>query len=333
MHILGIETSCDETSGAVVTSGIELRSNVVASQDALHAPYGGIVPEIASRAHIERIESVVDEALQKAGLGMADIGGIAVTSGPGLLGSLIVGLSYAKALAYARKIPFYGINHLEAHLHAIFLEKQIAYPFIGLIVSGGHTALYEVNGVGRIELLGATRDDAAGEAFDKAAKLLGLGYPGGRQIDQLAQKGCPDAIDFPRPYQREQHCHFSFSGLKTAVLNDIKKRQTKPSQQELCDIAASFQEAVCETLVYQSLKALKQKRLRRLVVAGGVAANSRLRTLFNDCAKKEAIEVSFPSLPLCTDNAAMVAALGYHYLKENPRGDPLSLNAYAHGAV
>ncbi|HBQ21185.1 MAG: tRNA (adenosine(37)-N6)-threonylcarbamoyltransferase complex transferase subunit TsaD [Deltaproteobacteria bacterium GWA2_38_16] len=328
MYVLGIETSCDETSAAVIKDGTQLLSNIVASQDELHEPYGGVVPELASRCHIEKIESIVDLSLEKASISLEDINGIAVTSGPGLVGSLVVGLSYAKALSYAKKIPFYGVNHLEAHLHAIFLEKKIEYPFIGLLVSGGHTSLYDIRGVGNYTLLGSTVDDACGEAFDKVAKILGLGYPGGRKIDEIAKKGNAKAILFPRPRLKEDDLNFSFSGLKTAVLNYCQKLGKSLSEVERNDIAASFQETVVETLLQKSLKALEKMQYPKLVIAGGVAANSRLRAAFQHMSKEKNIELFIPSLKLCTDNAAMVGALGYHYLVAGQKA-PFSLNAYA----
>lgn len=327
--VLGIETSCDETSCALVLNGREILSNIVASQDAVHAPYGGVVPELASRVHIEKIHLIVEMALKKANLSLREVDGISVTSGPGLMGSLIVGLSYAKALAYALNIPFCGVNHLEAHLHAIFLEKPLTYPFMGLLVSGGHTSLYTVRGVGEYSILGTTRDDAAGEAFDKVAKILGLSYPGGRKIDEFSKRGNPAAVSFPRPFLEESF-DFSFSGLKTAVLNTVNRLDHVLADQEICDLAASFQQAVVETLLHQSLKALEKEKLGRLVVAGGVAANSQLRSVFETAGRERGIEVFFPSLSLCTDNAAMVAVLGHQYLSLGRR-DVWTLGAFASG--
>ncbi len=328
--VLGIETSCDETSAALVLNGREVLSNIVASQDAIHAPYGGIVPELASRCHIEKIHSIVEEALKKANLSLREIDGISVTKGPGLMGSLLVGLSYAKALAYALKIPFCGVSHLEAHVHAIFLEKPLPYPFIGLLVSGGHTSIYDIRGVGDISILGTTRDDAAGEAFDKVAKILGLGYPGGRKIDELSKMGNASAVTFPRPFLEKENFDFSFSGLKTSVLNHVSRLDPTLSDQEIYDISASFQEAVVETLLERSFKAIEKKEYRRIVVAGGVAANSRLRKVFETKGQEQGVEVFFPSLKLCTDNAAMVAALGHQYLSLGRR-DAWDLGAFASG--
>lgn len=323
MNILGIETSCDETAVALVKDG-KLLSNVVASQDQVHAPHGGVVPELASRAHIEKIQSLVELALREASISLEEVNAIAVTQGPGLLGSLLVGLSYAKALAYAQNIPFCGVDHLEAHLHAIFLEKEVTYPHIGLLVSGGHTALYDIQGVEDYKLLGTTVDDAVGEAFDKVAKILGLGYPGGRVIDELSKKGNSRAISFPR-LQSKEEIYFSFSGLKTAVFNFCQKKiGTIPIE----DVCASFQEAAIEILLTQTLKALEIKKYNRLVIAGGVAANSRLREVFGQICREKDIELFIPSLKLCTDNAAMIAALGYHKIKLG-KHSALSLAAYA----
>ena len=329
MNILGIETSCDETGVAVVHNGTRILSNIIASQDHLHASFGGVVPEIAARCHSERMEPLVAEALACANVTADMIEGVAVTQGPGLMGALLVGISYAKAWAYAKKVPFCGVNHLEAHLHAIFLEHQISYPFIGLLVSGGHTALFDVRGVHDLVVLGTTQDDAAGEAFDKVAKLLGLGYPGGKRIDDLSKRGNRFAVDFPKPTLKnhpESHLHFSFSGLKTAIYHFLKKNELKVPVE---DIAASFQETVTQILVKQSVKALRKTGYNQCVVAGGVAANSRLREIFQETAQQEHFNVYFPSLKLCTDNAAMVASLGYHDLKM-ARYAALNLDAYAH---
>ena len=332
MKVLGIETSCDETSAAVVEDGTRLLSNIVASQDALHAPYGGIVPELASRRHIETIHTIVNQALNEAHVDLSQIDGIAVTQGPGLIGSLIVGLSYAKALAYKHSLPCVGVNHLEAHLHAVFLEEaapqhKLQFPFVGLLVSGGHTALYEVQGVGKTKLLATTQDDAAGEAFDKVAKLLGLGYPGGRQIDELSKKGNPNAFSFPIANLKHKEMGFSFSGLKTAVLN-LTKQFGELSEETKADIAASFQEAVAKPLLTESLKALEKTKFNKLVVSGGVAANSRIRSLFLEECQKREIQIYFPSLSLCTDNAAMVAAVGYHLIGVTPQLN-LSMSPFA----
>jgi N6-L-threonylcarbamoyladenine synthase len=332
MNILGIETSCDETAAAVVKNGTQLLSNIVASQDDVHSPYGGIVPELASRAHIEKIQWICERALHEAKLSLDDIDGIAVTSGPGLIGSLLVGLSYAKALGYAKQIPFYGINHLEAHLHAVFMEKSLQFPYVGLLVSGGHTALYDVRAVGDIKMLGTTLDDAAGEAFDKVAKLLGLGYPGGRKIDEISKKGNPEAFKFPRAIMKDRPLHFSYSGLKTSVLTQVKKDPSfstlAQSDTIMADLCASFQEAVIDPLLFQSLKALEKTKYNQLVVAGGVAANSRLRERFEQACQTSEIQLYIPSLKLCTDNAAMVAALGFHYIQSGKK-DALSLSPYA----
>ncbi|HDD35777.1 MAG TPA: tRNA (adenosine(37)-N6)-threonylcarbamoyltransferase complex transferase subunit TsaD [Candidatus Desulfofervidus auxilii] len=310
MIVLGIETSCDETAVAIVKNGKKILSNEVYSQIAIHRPYGGVVPEIASRKHIEIILVVLKEALNKANLSLKSIDVVAVTQGPGLVIALLVGICVAKAIAFALKKPLVAINHLEAHLAAIFLEdKKPDFPFIGMVVSGGHTNLYFVKNLLEMKQLGQTLDDAAGEAFDKVAKLLNLSYPGGISIEELAKEGNPKAIRFPRP--RVAGYNVSFSGLKTAVANYLKRHpQTKRA-----DVAASFQEAVVDTLINKALTAIKKFSLSRLVIAGGVAANKRLREKLCRIAEKEKIEVFFPSVSLCTDNAAMVAALGYHYFK------------------
>jgi N6-L-threonylcarbamoyladenine synthase len=325
MLVLGIESSCDETAAAVVQDGRQLLASVIASQVEVHASYGGVVPEIASRKHIESIGPVILQALEKAGTTLGQIDGIAVTRGPGLVGSLLVGLSAAKAIAAARGLPLVGVNHLEGHLSAIFLTEQPpAFPFAALVVSGGHTTIYQVEGFGRTTLLSQTRDDAAGEAFDKAAQLLKIGYPGGVVIDRLAREGNPAAIAFPRGMRGSPD--FSFSGLKTALLNHLRKRESPLPTEALPDLCASFQEAICDVLVDKTLRAARGRGLERVVVCGGVAANSRLRTRFLDEAGPCGITVHIPPPVLCTDNAAMVAVVGSRLL-EAGRRDPLDMNA------
>ncbi|OGP88074.1 MAG: tRNA (adenosine(37)-N6)-threonylcarbamoyltransferase complex transferase subunit TsaD [Deltaproteobacteria bacterium RBG_19FT_COMBO_43_11] len=324
MIVLGIESSCDETAAAVVESG-KILSNVIASQVKFHSPYGGVVPEIASRKHIEAIVPVIKQALSDAGLEMKDIQGVAVTRGPGLVGSLLIGLSTAKALAYALDIPLVGVNHLEGHIAAIFLGKRVpVFPFAALIVSGGHTNIYRVKSYRDFYLLGQTRDDAAGEAFDKGAKLLNLGYPGGVVIDKIAKDGNPRAVAFPRAMK--DSTDFSFSGLKTSLLTTLKKLGRDFSAQELPDIVASYQEAIVDVLVDKTMRAAQENNLNQVVVCGGVAANSRLRQRFAEAALKERIELFVPPVILCTDNAAMIAAIGEIMLK-NGRSDLLDLNA------
>ncbi|HLC20886.1 MAG TPA: tRNA (adenosine(37)-N6)-threonylcarbamoyltransferase complex transferase subunit TsaD [Candidatus Methylomirabilis sp.] len=335
---LGIETSCDETAAAVVEDGRRIRSSVIASQDAIHAPYGGIVPELASRRHIEAIWPVVQEALARAGATLADLDGIAATAGPGLIGSLLVGLSFGKALAFALDIPLVGVNHLEGHLYAALLEHEgLTFPFTGLVASGGHTHLYAATAPGEYRQLGRTRDDAAGEAFDKVAKFLGLGYPGGPAIEELARKGDPDSIRFPRPMPQRGSYDFSFSGLKTAVVNYVRGAGCGVRGAERADldpafvanICAGFQEAVVDTLVRVTVAAAKVSAApRRIVLAGGVACNGRLRSKLTQGAAEEGIEVYYPSPSLCTDNAAMIAAAGYPRLVRGQRA-PLSFNADA----
>ncbi len=323
MLVLGIETSCDETAAAVVEDGLTIRSNIIATQVELHRKYGGVVPEIASRRHLETALPVVKEALAEAGVALGDIGLVAVTRGPGLVGSLLVGLAVGKALAYALDIPLVGVNHLEGHIYANFLGKgEPAWPLVCLVVSGGHTSLWYLEGHGRMELLGSTRDDAAGEAFDKVARLLGLGYPGGPLLDALAREGNPRAIDFPRAYLEEGSYDFSFSGLKTAVAVYLERRARQGEEVNRADVAASFQQAVAEVLVEKALRAAREKKARGLIMAGGVAANSTLRALLADRTAEEGVEVSFPSPALCTDNAAMIAAAGYFAWR---RGETSSL--------
>lgn len=328
MLLLCIESSCDETSAAVVRDGRQVLSNIIASQVDVHARYGGVVPELASRKHMEAISVVVEEALEKAGAGLSDLEGIAVTRGPGLVGALLVGLAAAKGMAFALKIPLAGVHHMEGHILAPLLEGDFAFPYLALAVSGGHTHLYRVDGIGRYRTLGRTLDDAAGEAFDKVAKLLGLGYPGGAVIDRLAAKGNPAAIPFPRPLLHQDNLDFSFSGIKTAVLNYVQRQKEPVTGDHLNDLAASFQAAVVEVLTRKTLRAAQQAGLERIVVAGGVACNSGLRCAFRDLAVKHGCEVRFPSPILCADNAAMLAVAGDYYLREGRRA-PLDLNAVA----
>jgi N6-L-threonylcarbamoyladenine synthase len=324
MLILGIDTSCDDTSAAIVEDGTKIISNVVSNQFDLHKKFGGIVPELASRRHVEMIWPVVKQSLEKARTTFANISAIAVCHGPGLIGSLLIGVSFAKSLSYCLKIPLIAVNHLEGHLFSPFLDGiKIEFPFIALIVSGGHTHLYRIDSFGPYKELGKTRDDAAGEAFDKVAKLLNLSYPGGPIIDKIALKGNPHAIKFPRAYLKDS-LDFSFSGLKTAVLNYLQKNP----DYDLNDIAASFQKAVTEVLVNKAIMAAEKENISRIFITGGVAANNQLRTTFNDKIKKNNINVFFPPLQLCTDNAAMIAGAGYFYLINN-RTSTLDLNPKA----
>ncbi|MCX5850228.1 MAG: tRNA (adenosine(37)-N6)-threonylcarbamoyltransferase complex transferase subunit TsaD [Deltaproteobacteria bacterium] len=324
MLVLGIESSCDETAAAVVSNG-KICSNIIASQIAVHSPYGGVVPEIASRKHIEAINTVLKQALNEAHFTLEEIEGIAVTRGPGLIGSLLIGLSTAKAIAYSLNIPLVGVNHLEGHIAAAFLaEKSPEIPFIALVVSGGHTSIYLARSYHDFQLLGQTRDDAAGEAFDKAAKLLNLGYPGGVVIDKIAKDGNPRKIAFPRAMKDSSD--FSFSGLKTSLLTMLKKRGRNFSAEELPDIAASYQEAIVDALIEKTIRAAEDNSISRVVVCGGVAANSRLREKFAKETTAKNIELFIPPVILCTDNAAMIAAIGEIMLK-NGRRDSLDLNA------
>jgi len=324
LFVLGIESSCDETAAAVVNNG-KLLSNVIASQIKDHSAYGGVVPEIASRKHIEAVSTVIAQAIADAGIDKSGIEGIAVTRGPGLIGSLLVGLSTAKALAYGLNIPLVGVNHLEGHIMASFLaEKKPGFPFVALVVSGGHTNVYLVENYHEFQLLGQTRDDAAGEAFDKAAKLLNLGYPGGVVIDRMAKKGNSDAFQFPRAMKDSPD--FSFSGLKTSLLTMVKKLGGHFTEAELADVVASYQEAIVDVLIDKTLGAAVNHHVAQVVVCGGVAANSRLRERFATAAARKNVELFIPPMILCTDNAAMIAALGEIMLK-NGRSDSLDLNA------
>lgn len=325
--ILGVETSCDETAAAVLVNGTELRSNVVSSQIRTHQKYGGVVPEIASREHSLHLVRVIDQALADAEVGFGDVSAIAVTYGPGLVGSLLVGVAGAKAMAYAAGVPLIGINHLEGHIYANFLEHpDLEFPFLALLVSGGHTHLVYFKEHGYYEVLGRTRDDAAGEALDKVARTLGLGYPGGPYIQKAALKGNPAAFDFPRATLEQGSLDFSFSGMKSAVLNTLNSAKMRGEQLNTADLAASFQQAVVDVLVRKSLLALERTAVRSFVLAGGVAANSLLReTLAQELASRH-VRFVYPKAEFCTDNGAMIAAAGhYRYLA----GDfaPWTLNA------
>ncbi len=329
MRILGIESSCDDCAAAILEDGRRILSHVVHSQVLTHRPYGGVVPELASRDHLDKIVPVLEKAMQDAHSSWEDLDGVAATCGPGLIGSLLVGLSAAKAISFALDIPFCGVNHLEGHLFAVFLEEAApAFPFLGLIVSGGHTSLYHVTGFDERTLLGQTRDDAAGEAFDKVAKLLGLGYPGGAIIDSSAREGNPEAFSFPRPLAAQDTLDFSFSGLKTSVRNFLQQRGEAFAKEHLADVTASFQEAVVDSLLLKLSRAVHRTGTRRVVVCGGVACNSRLRSRLNHMADVEGLEVFVPSPALCVDNAAMIAAAGHRYLCAG-KISPLSLNAQA----
>jgi len=315
MIILGIETSCDETAAAIVADGRTILASEIASQIEVHHLYGGVVPELASRKHVENIDGVVETVIKVAGLKIADIDGVAVTQGPGLIGALLVGFSFAKAFAYALDLPWIGVDHLEGHLNSVFLTpKPPPFPFIALLASGGHTAVYKVNGHTEVVLMGQTRDDAAGEAYDKVSKMLGLGYPGGKVIDDLASRGDPARISFPRTFLDKNGYDFSFSGIKTAV-NRYLQVHAEPSTQHLADVAAGFQAAVVEVLSYKVLHAAQVNGCRHIALVGGVAANRGLRKRVVEDAEPLGIEVHVPSHDLCGDNAAMIAALGYHHLQ------------------
>ena len=331
MNILGIDTSCDETAAAVVADGKYIRSNIVASQVDLHQKYGGIVPELASRKHVESINYIIDQALTAAGISFDDIGAIAVTNRPGLIGALLVGLSAAKSLAYCYNLPLMGINHIEGHVYANFMaHDDLPFPNICLTVAGGHTLLIEVHEGRKYNLLGSTQDDAAGEAYDKVAQYLGLGFPGGRIIDELAKKGKQTAIGFPRPLLNSGNYQFSFSGLKTAVRYFVDKPGAQLPPVE--DIAASFQSAVVDVLVQKAIRAAREKNAKAITLTGGVAANSQLRHTMRESGEEIGVEVYYPPIQLCTDNAAMIAGLGYHKYREG-LSDGLNLNAFATASI
>lgn len=315
--ILAIESSCDETSAAVVVDGRKVLSNVIASQIETHKKFGGVVPEVASRMHIEVIDSVVKAALEEANVTMDDIDAIGVTYGPGLVGALLVGLQYAKGLALGANKPLIGVNHIQGHISANFIEhKDLKPPFVSLVVSGGHTFIVHVKGYREFEVIGQTRDDAAGEAYDKVARALGLGYPGGPKIDKLAKEGKDDAIDFPRAKFDDNSLDFSFSGVKSAVLNYLNKAKMRDEEINKADVAASFQRAIVDVLKNNVFLTCKKKGVNKIAVAGGVASNSCLRNTLIEEGKKRGIEILFPSPILCTDNAAMIGSAAYFNYQE-----------------
>ena len=327
ISILGIESSCDETAASVVKNGREVLSNVISSQIDLHTLYGGVVPEIASRKHIERINQVIEEALTTAHMTLDDLDAIGVTYGPGLVGALLVGVAEAKAISYAKKLPLVGVHHIEGHISANYIENpDLEPPFVCLVVSGGHTHLVVVRDYGKYEILGRTRDDAAGEAFDKVARAIGLGYPGGPKIDKISKEGNPEAIAFPRPKFEDSPYDFSFSGLKSAVLNYLNGCQMKGIEVNRADVAASFQKAVCDVLVEHAMIAVKESGLNKFAIAGGVASNSALRAAFEKACAERQIEFYHPSPIFCTDNAAMIGSAAYYEFIAGKR-DGLDLNA------
>jgi N6-L-threonylcarbamoyladenine synthase len=326
MRVLGIESSCDETAAAVYDGSAGLLSSVVSSQVAIHAGYGGVVPELASREHLKSIVPVVEKALADASSGREGIDAISVTAGPGLIGSLLVGLCFAKSLSFAWGKPIYGADHLESHIYAVFLEHGVDFPYVALLVSGGHTSLFRVAGWGEARLLGGTLDDAAGEAFDKAAKMMGLGYPGGVVIDRLAKGGDPGRYAFPRARLSADSADFSFSGLKTALRTFLASPEGAAARVE--DVAASFQEAIVDVLAAKAVAAAQREAVPRLVLSGGVSANSRLRAQAAERGAAAGVQVYLPSRELCTDNAAMVALLGERRMSAGTFSGP-ELNAYA----
>ena len=325
--ILGIESSCDETAAAVVKNGNQILSNVINTQIELHKKYGGVVPEIASRKHIESIDAVVNEAMEKAGAEFSDIDAVAITYGPGLVGALLVGVSFAKGLAYALKKPLVPVHHIRGHIMANFLaHKNLKPPFISLVASGGHSHIVLVKDYTKFEILGRTRDDAAGEAFDKIARVIGLGYPGGPLIDKLAKEGNKEAFKFPRVRMDKTSLDFSFSGVKTAVINCLHKLEQQGAEYNKADVAASFQDAVTDVLCEHTLEAARLCKIKTVALAGGVASNSQLREKMKNMAEKDGIDVLYPPPVLCTDNGAMIACAGYYGFLEQDFA-ALDLNA------
>ncbi len=327
--ILGIESSCDETAAAVVKNGREVLSNIISSQIAIHTQYGGVVPEIASRKHVENINGVIERALTEADVTLDDIDAVAVTYGPGLIGALLVGVAEAKAIAYAKSKPLVGVHHIEGHVCANYIQnKDLEPPFLCMIVSGGHTHLVKVSDYGKYEIIGRTRDDAAGEAFDKVARAIGLGYPGGPKVDKLSKEGNDHAIDFPKAKVEGAPYDFSFSGVKSAVLNYINMHEMKGEKINAADVAASFQRSVVEAIVDRTVHAAKEFGLKKVALAGGVASNSCLRQTMKEECEKNGLGIYYPSPILCTDNAAMIACAGYYeYINGTRHG--LDLNAVA----
>ena len=327
IKILAIESSCDETAAAVVVNGRDVRSNVISSQIALHTLYGGVVPEIASRKHIEKINQVIEQALSDASVTLDDIDAIGVTYGPGLVGALLVGVAEAKAISYAKNIPLVGVHHIEGHISANYIEnKELEPPFLCLVVSGGHTHLVKVLDYGKYEILGRTRDDAAGEAFDKGARAIGLGYPGGPKIEKVSHEGNPHAMEFPRAKIEDGPYDFSFSGLKSAVLNYINGCNMKGIEVVQADVAASFQKAVTDVLVGNAMKAIDEFKMDKFAIAGGVASNGTLREAMREACEKKGVKFYHPSPIFCTDNAAMIGVAAYYDFLAGKR-DGLDLNA------
>ena len=330
---LGIESSCDETSAAVVLEGREALSNVIASQIKVHQVFGGVVPEIASRHHLDNINTVIDNALEEADISLKEVDLIGVTHGPGLVGALLIGLATAKAIGYALKKPLVGVHHIQGHISANYLEyKDLKPPFMALVVSGGHTSIVDVADYNRYEVLGKTRDDAAGEAFDKVARVLGLGYPGGPLIDKAAKTGNPHAVEFKRVFLEKDSLDFSFSGIKTGVLNYLNTQKLKGKMVNVEDTAASFQLAVMEVIAAKAVMAVERRKKDKVVLAGGVAANSLLRSMLREACDRKGLQLYYPSPVLCTDNAAMIATAAYYKYKAGMEDD-LYLDAYPNLAL